>query len=72
MKTLLSDRLKRFLSISLSFLVIISIPAVAARAGTLDPTFGTGGKFTASFPDSTAFTGLPVPSLRRKGGSRFG
>ena len=23
--------------------------------GTLDPNFGTGGKFTTSFPDSTTF-----------------
>lgn len=71
MKTHLSDRQSRFLSIFLSFLLIFSVSVGATLAGTLDPTFGTGGKFTISFPDSTTFYRSSGSSIYVQPGGRI-
>lgn len=54
MKTHLSERLKRFLSLSISFLLIASISVPTTRAGSLDLTFGRDGKTTVDFPGSSS------------------
>jgi hypothetical protein len=52
-ETHLSDRQNRVLSISLSFLLTLSVHTTAALAGALDPTLGTGGKVLVDFPGSS-------------------
>jgi uncharacterized delta-60 repeat protein len=43
------------LSSFLALALAIFLPAGTVRTGSLDPTFGTGGKFTIGFPDATSF-----------------
>lgn len=49
--------LRGYLPVLSRFLFILAFLSgpLSVYAGTLDPTFGTGGKFTIAFPDSTTF-----------------
>jgi uncharacterized delta-60 repeat protein len=68
---------KKILFRPIVFFLILFLVASPAWAGTLDPTFGTGGKATFSFPESSStyrsfgFKVFVQPSNRIVGGGVF-